>query len=86
MATPNALLVIIRHAPHNSSWLREGLDAALVAAAFGQPVHLLFLGQGILALLKSMHLTTDALVEGVTLLAEQQVPGLLQQHSNILNF
>jgi|TARA_R110002049_G_scaffold35037_9_gene113482 tRNA 2-thiouridine synthesizing protein C len=121
MVTPNALLVIIRHAPHNSSWLREGLDAALVAAAFGQPVHLLFMGQGILALLKEqgsgaagqkatlptidmlemydieklwvteealkgMHLTTDALVEGVTLLAEQQVPGLLQQHSNILNF
>jgi tRNA 2-thiouridine synthesizing protein C len=36
--------------------------------------------------LQGMHLTTDALVEGVTLLAEQQVPGLLQQHSNILNF
>ncbi|GEN26989.1 hypothetical protein HVA01_06350 [Halovibrio variabilis] len=52
MATPDALLVVIRHAPHSSNWLREGLDAALVAAAFGQPVHLLFMGQGIMALLK----------------------------------
>ncbi|MDR5885570.1 DsrE family protein [Vreelandella janggokensis] len=44
------LLVIIRHAPHNSNWLREGLDAALVGAAFGQSVRLLFMGQGALAL------------------------------------
>lgn len=46
------LMVIIRHAPHNSNWLREGLDAALVAAAFGQSVRLLFMGQGALALCK----------------------------------
>ena len=45
-------LVIIRHAPHNASWLREGLDAALVAAAFGQSVRLLFMGEGALALCK----------------------------------
>lgn len=44
------LLVILRHAPHGSSWLREGLDAALVAAAFGQSVTLLFQGDGVLAL------------------------------------
>ncbi|MGY2462436.1 sulfurtransferase complex subunit TusC [Vreelandella sulfidaeris] len=121
MAAPEALLVIIRHAPHSSNWLREGLDAALVAAAFGQPVHLLFMGQGIMALVKeqgsgapgqkatlptidmlemydidqlwvakeslqSMHLSADSLVAGVTLIAAQQVPGLLQQHANILNF
>ena len=43
-------LVILRHAPQSSNTLREGLDAALVAAAFGQPVCLLFMGQGILAL------------------------------------
>lgn len=52
MATTDALLVVIRHAPHSSNLLREGLDAALVAAAFGKPVHLLFMGQGIMALLK----------------------------------
>ncbi|WP_386083878.1 sulfurtransferase complex subunit TusC [Vreelandella sp. F11] len=121
MATPDALLVIIRHAPHGSNWLREGLDAALVAAAFGQSVHLLFMGQGIMALLKEqgsgapgqkatlptidmlemydidklwvtegalqeMHLSADALVEGVTMIAEQEVPELLQQHAQILNF
>lgn len=46
------LLVILRHPPHGSCWLREGLDVALVAAAFGQAVSLLFQGEGVLALLK----------------------------------
>lgn len=46
------LLVILRHPPHGSCWLREGLDVALVAAAFGQTVSLLFQGEGVLALLK----------------------------------
>ncbi|MGR4068259.1 sulfurtransferase complex subunit TusC [Billgrantia sp. C5P2] len=50
MSVNGDLLVILRHAPHGSSWLREGLDAALVAAAFGQSVSLLFQGDGILAL------------------------------------
>jgi len=45
------LLVILRHAPHGSSWLKEGLDAALVAAAFGQSVSLLFMGEGVMALM-----------------------------------
>ncbi|WP_420841555.1 sulfurtransferase complex subunit TusC [Halomonas urmiana] len=45
------LLVILRHAPHGSSWLKEGLDAALVAAAFGQRVSLLFMGEGVTALM-----------------------------------
>lgn len=44
------LLVILRHGPHGSSLLRDGLDAALVAAAFGQRVSLLFMGEGVLAL------------------------------------
>ncbi|MBZ9556693.1 MULTISPECIES: DsrE family protein [unclassified Modicisalibacter] len=48
--TAPAMLVILRHAPHDSSWLREGLDVALVAAAFGQRVTLLFLGDGVEAL------------------------------------
>lgn len=51
MEKSNGLLIIIRHAPYRSSLLREGLDVALVAAAFGQPVDLLFLGHGIIALL-----------------------------------
>ena len=111
MATPDALLVIVRHAPHSSNWLR----------AFGQPVHLLFMGQGIMALLKEqgsgapgqkatlptidmlemydidklwvtegalqgMHLSADSLVGGVTMITEQEVPEILQQHSKILNF
>ncbi len=46
------LLVILRHAPHGTSWLREGLDAALVAAAFGRRVSLLFMGEAVTALLK----------------------------------
>ncbi|QEA40019.1 sulfurtransferase complex subunit TusC [Pistricoccus aurantiacus] len=45
------VLVVLRHAPQGTSWLREGLDSALVAAAFGQRVSLLFLGDGVLALL-----------------------------------
>ncbi|RUR27217.1 sulfurtransferase complex subunit TusC [Vreelandella andesensis] len=52
MTEPNERLVVIRHAPYSSNELREGLDVALVAAAFGQAVSLLFLGQGVLALLK----------------------------------
>jgi len=44
------ILVVLRHAPHASSWLREGLDVALVAAALGQHVTLLFLGDGVEAL------------------------------------
>ncbi|MBZ5487842.1 DsrE family protein [Halomonas aquamarina] len=51
MSEPSGLLVIIRHAPYATNLLREGLDTALVAAAFGQSVDLLFLGQGAMALL-----------------------------------
>ncbi|WP_447553049.1 DsrE family protein [Vreelandella sp. EE22] len=45
-------LITLSHAPFQSNRLKEGLDAALVAAAFGQAVKLLFLGQGALALIK----------------------------------
>lgn len=47
------MLVVLRHAPHGSSWLREGLDVALVGAAFGQAVTLLFLGDGVEALIRN---------------------------------
>ncbi|MDW5375485.1 sulfurtransferase complex subunit TusC [Halomonas sp. HP20-15] len=50
MDNPQTILVMLRHAPHDSSWLREGLDVALVAAALGQDVTLLFLGDGVEAL------------------------------------
>lgn len=52
MQAPTAtdMLVILRHSPHGSSWLREGLDAALVAAAFGRGVSLLFMGEAVAAL------------------------------------
>ena len=46
------LLVMLRHGPHGSSWLREGLEAAMVAAAFGREVGLLFTGDGVMALLE----------------------------------
>lgn len=49
---PAELLVILRHAPHGSSWLKEGLDVALVAAAFDRRVTLLFMGEGVTALLE----------------------------------
>ena len=49
--TDNTLLVIIRHGPYSSSLARSGLDTALAMAAFGQPVALLFLGDGVLQLL-----------------------------------
>ncbi|MDN3526396.1 sulfurtransferase complex subunit TusC [Halomonas sabkhae] len=45
------ILLVLRHAPHGSSWLREGLDIALVGAAFDRKVSLLFMGEGVLALL-----------------------------------
>ncbi|ART61705.1 DsrE family protein [Kushneria marisflavi] len=46
-----SILVIVRHPPHGSSWVREGLETALVGAALGQPPTLLFSGDGVLALL-----------------------------------
>lgn len=49
-AVTGELLVILTHGPHGSSLLREGLDMALVAAAFGRHVSLLFMGQGCWAL------------------------------------
>lgn len=49
--TKYPMLVVLRHAPHGSSWLREGLDVALVGAALGKTVHVLFLGEGVQALI-----------------------------------
>ncbi|MAT93985.1 MAG: sulfurtransferase complex subunit TusC [Halioglobus sp.] len=45
------LLFVMRHAPYGAGPARAGLDAALAAAAFDQPVDLLFMGDGVLQLL-----------------------------------
>jgi tRNA 2-thiouridine synthesizing protein C len=44
-------LVVIRRSPYGNSLARASLDAALSAAAFDQPVNVLFLGEGVLQLL-----------------------------------
>ena len=44
------LLIVVRRAPYGSSLARTALDTALAAAAFDQPVDLLFLGDGVLQL------------------------------------
>jgi tRNA 2-thiouridine synthesizing protein C len=44
-------LFICRRPPYGSSLAREALDVALAAAAFDQPVAMLFLGDGVLQLL-----------------------------------
>lgn len=46
-----SILVVSRHAHPGSSLPRSALDTALAAAAFDQPVTLLFLGEGVLQLL-----------------------------------
>jgi tRNA 2-thiouridine synthesizing protein C len=46
-----ALLVVVRHSPYGSTLGRAAIDSALAAAAFEQPVELLFLGDGVLQLL-----------------------------------
>lgn len=49
------LLIVIRHPPHGSSWVREGVEAALVGAALGRPPGIIFEGDGVLALLDGQH-------------------------------
>ncbi len=46
-----SILVVSRHAHPGSSLPRSALDTALAAAAFDQPVTLLFQGEGVLQLL-----------------------------------
>lgn len=50
-ATRKSILVVSRHAHPSSSLPRSALDTALAAAAFDQPVSLLFHGEGVLQLL-----------------------------------
>lgn len=43
--------IVIRHSPYSSQLAREGLEAALACAAFGQDVRLYFLDEGVWAAL-----------------------------------
>lgn len=44
------LLFVCRHAPYGSSNAREGLDAILASAAYGQDIGVLFIDDGIFQL------------------------------------
>ena len=48
-----SFLLICRRAPYGQSLAREALDVALTAATFDQQVAMLFLGDGVLQLLKA---------------------------------
>lgn len=48
-------LIIFRHPPYGESFAREALDVALAAAAFDQPVALLFFGDGVTQLLNAQN-------------------------------
>ncbi len=43
-------LVVLRRSPYGSSLAKASLDVALAAAAFEQPIDLLFMGEGVLQL------------------------------------
>ena len=52
-AMKKSFLLICRRAPYGQSLAREALDVALTAATFDQTVALLFIGDGVLQLVKS---------------------------------
>jgi tRNA 2-thiouridine synthesizing protein C len=52
-AMKKSFLLICRHAPYGNSLAREALDVALTAATFDQTVAMLFLGDGVLQLLRA---------------------------------
>ena len=49
-AARRSVLVVCRNAPYGRSRARDAIDVAMAFAAFDQPVTLLFLGDGVLAL------------------------------------
>jgi tRNA 2-thiouridine synthesizing protein C len=49
-AARRSVLVVCRTAPYGRSRARDAVDVAMAFAAFDQPVTLLFLGDGVLAL------------------------------------
>jgi len=52
MSDKKSILIINQSAPYASSKARESLDVALTCAIFEMPVSLLFMGDGVLQLLK----------------------------------
>lgn len=48
-------LIVIRHSPYGSSLARASVDIALAMGAFDQDFELLFMGAGVLQLLKNQH-------------------------------
>ncbi len=52
---PKRLTVVIRRTPYGSSLARAALDAGFAAAAFEQPVILLFIGDGVLQLISDQN-------------------------------
>lgn len=51
----NAWLFIFTHSPFDGRQAKEGLDALLAAAAFDQPIQLVFWGRGSYLLHKNSH-------------------------------
>ncbi|WP_167854867.1 sulfurtransferase complex subunit TusC [Mangrovimicrobium sediminis] len=58
-STRKRQLLVLRHAPYHGAAARAAVDLALAMAAFEQDVELLFLGDGVLQLLKDQ--AADAL-------------------------
>lgn len=70
------LLVVLRHAPWSGHWFIEGLDAALVGAVFGQKVQLVFLGQGVMGLIKKPKNDSDETENFLALLESLDMYGI----------
>jgi tRNA 2-thiouridine synthesizing protein C len=54
-AARRSVLVVCRSAPYGCARARDAIDVAMAFAAFEQPVTLLFLGDGVLALARGQH-------------------------------
>ncbi|MEH6589662.1 MAG: sulfurtransferase complex subunit TusC [Halioglobus sp.] len=65
----NRLLIIVRHSPYGSSLARAGLETALAAAVFEQPLELLFMGDGVLHLIAEQDTSTRAVKNSFKLLS-----------------
>ena len=52
-ATPRKILILCRSAPYGSARARNAVDMAMACGAFDQTVAMLFLGDGVLTLLKA---------------------------------
>jgi tRNA 2-thiouridine synthesizing protein C len=78
----NRLLVIIRHSPYGSSLARAGLEAALAAAVFEQPLELLFMGDGVLHLIPEQDTATTGAKNSFKLLSSFPLYDIDQVHAD----